>query len=127
MGCPDVETGAAGPGGVAVIAPIRVQLSRKKGWRLPPNTVVVSRPHRWGNPFKVGGYAEVPNKRGSTFRRIKDQASAVRWFKAMLRGGETPPFSLADIRCELRGKNLACWCKPGTPCHADVLLEISNA
>lgn len=26
----------------------------------------------------------------------------------------------------LRGKNLACWCKPGTPCHADVLLKAAN-
>jgi hypothetical protein len=28
---------------------------------------------------------------------------------------------------ELRGKNLACWCKPGEPCHADVLLELANS
>jgi hypothetical protein len=28
---------------------------------------------------------------------------------------------------ELRGKRLACWCKPGSPCHADVLLELANA
>ena len=27
---------------------------------------------------------------------------------------------------ELAGKNLACWCKPGAPCHADVLLELAN-
>jgi hypothetical protein len=27
----------------------------------------------------------------------------------------------------LRGKNLACWCKPRDPCHGDVLLEIANA
>ena len=27
---------------------------------------------------------------------------------------------------ELRGKNLACWCKAGTPCHADVLLKLAN-
>lgn len=27
---------------------------------------------------------------------------------------------------ELRGRSLACWCKPGCPCHADVLLEIAN-
>jgi hypothetical protein len=27
---------------------------------------------------------------------------------------------------QLRGKNLACWCKPGAPCHADVLLELAN-
>jgi hypothetical protein len=30
-----------------------------------------------------------------------------------------------DIR-QLRGKNLACWCKPGQPCHADILLELAN-
>jgi len=27
---------------------------------------------------------------------------------------------------ELRGKNLACWCKPDAPCHADVLLKLAN-
>lgn len=32
-----------------------------------------------------------------------------------------------DIRLELRGKNLACWCRAGAPCHADVLLEIANS
>jgi Domain of unknown function (DUF4326) len=34
--------------------PIRVQLSRKKGWRMPANTVNVARPSKWGNPFVVG-------------------------------------------------------------------------
>ena len=33
--------------------PVRVRLSRKKGWRKPPNTVVVSRPTKWGNPFSI--------------------------------------------------------------------------
>jgi len=28
---------------------------------------------------------------------------------------------------ELRGRDLACWCPPGCPCHADVLLERANA
>ena len=27
----------------------------------------------------------------------------------------------------LGGKNLACWCPLGHPCHADVLLEVANA
>jgi hypothetical protein len=36
------------------------------------------------------------------------------------------PHALAAIRRELRGKDLACWCKPGEPCHADVLLELAN-
>lgn len=30
--------------------------------------------------------------------------------------------------CEhLRGKNLACWCKPSCACHADVLLDLANS
>lgn len=33
-----------------------------------------------------------------------------------------PPPSLEP----LRGKNLACWCKPDARCHADVLLELAN-
>lgn len=33
--------------------PERVQLSRAKGWRMPPNTVKVCRPGPWGNPFVV--------------------------------------------------------------------------
>jgi hypothetical protein len=27
---------------------------------------------------------------------------------------------------ELRGLNLACYCGPDEPCHADVLLELAN-
>lgn len=33
---------------------------------------------------------------------------------------------LKEAKIELRGKNLACWCKPGTPCHADILLKLVN-
>jgi hypothetical protein len=34
--------------------------------------------------------------------------------------------TIDDIKRELRGKNLACWCKLSEVCHADVLLEIAN-
>jgi hypothetical protein len=36
------------------MTPKRIQLSRKKGWKMPPNTLSVARPGPWGNPFKVG-------------------------------------------------------------------------
>ena len=36
------------------MTPKRIQLSRKKGWRKPEGAIVVARPSRWGNPFKVG-------------------------------------------------------------------------
>jgi len=97
-------------------APQRVQLSRRKGWRLPPNTVVVSRPGRWGNPHKLS--AGVPATREA-------RAEVVNKFRVYLEGGALP-YDAAEVRSELRGKNLACWCKLGAPCHADVLLAIAN-
>jgi hypothetical protein len=41
---------------------------------------------------------------------------------AELRDAAGYPSDLAP----LRGKNLACWCPLDGPCHADVLLELSN-
>jgi hypothetical protein len=34
--------------------------------------------------------------------------------------------TVEDVRRELAGKDLACWCPLDQPCHADVLLEIAN-
>lgn len=31
------------------------------------------------------------------------------------------------VPLNLRGRDLACWCPLGQPCHADVLLEVANA
>lgn len=110
--------------------PIRVQLSRKRGWRIPPNTVVVARPSKWGNPYTIG-------KSASLFAQsvyVPDAKTAVRLFKAYVdipRGeyiGHKRGMSIADQAYrELRGKNLACWCPLDKPCHAEVLLEIANA
>ena len=35
--------------------------------------------------------------------------------------------TLAEIRRELSGRDLACWCPVDQPCHADVLLELANS
>jgi len=32
-----------------------------------------------------------------------------------------------DQQAQVRGKDLARWCPPDQPCHADVLLELANA
>src|SRR5690606_22039827 len=97
--------------------PVRVQLSRKKGWRMPANTVVVARPSKWGNRHD---------------HRIVGRAVAVRLYARDLGPGGSGigPISAIltadDVRRELRGKNLACWCPLDQPCHADVLLELAN-
>ena len=113
--------------------PQRIQLRRKCGFNLQGCSqnfnglpaVHVARPGKWGNPFKVESF--LPAFDGLKDAQAMAQAAAVQAFRQMLKDGRTAPFNLADIRIELRGKNLACWCKPGTPCHADVLLEIANA
>lgn len=114
--------------------PIRIQRTRTKGWKMPPNTVNVCRPGKWGNPFRVGGYFMVGDPGKSLFQMtwcesylpdpkftlIKNAEMAVEFYKRLLATGYRKDLS------ELRGKNLACWCKIGEPCHADILLEIAN-
>lgn len=42
------------------------------------------------------------------------------------RRGHFARVTTAEIRAELSGHDLACWCKLTDPCHADVLLAIAN-
>lgn len=43
------------------------------------------------------------------------------------RGHFLGSITVDTIRAELAGRDLACWCAIGQPCHADVLLAIANA
>lgn len=74
---------------------------------MPANTVYVGRPTIWGNPFKIGMLG-VPDKAAAVemFRRLIDRPEHHRYFV----------FTRERIKTDLRGKNLACWCKEGEPC-----------
>lgn len=69
----------------------------------------VDRSTKWGNPFPVSGFGQ-----DGAVERFRVFAAAT---------ARLDPTWLAP----LRGRDLACWCKPGEPCHADVLIEIANA
>lgn len=107
--------------------PERIALSRRKGWRMPENTVKVDRSTKWGNPHDWRDWIEQWPFRGP----YQGEISRDEWCRAMA----TQAFE-EDIRDgvivlpveELRGKNLACWCKHKShkSCHADVLLELAN-
>lgn len=106
----------------------RITLARAKGWRMPPNTVKVDRSTKWGNPFSTHMATEAGCR--------NPQRAVVDAFRSWLDGNpwacgadryEDRRNAILSGLPELRGKNLACWCKPGTPCHADVLLELANA
>ena len=113
------------------ITPVRLQLSRKKGFRLvSPNELpikVVSRPSKWGNMYgreDYRFYEENGYPSGWTWQRM-----AAGDFELALHSGDLA-FSVEDVKLYLSGYNLACWCplpEEGKPdyCHAAVLLHVA--
>ena len=115
--------------------PVRLQLSRKKGFnlqRLSMETnglpaVNVARPNKWGNPFAIGEQYRAVDDAGRSQGQYtcRSAAEAKECFGNFMQQDQS-----SELRCEattdLRGRNLACWCAPGAPCHADVLLELAN-
>jgi hypothetical protein len=109
----------------------RIQRKRTKGWRMPPNTVYVGRPTKWGNPWTPANVSKVvivkqPNapqqfESGGT----ATVAECVVYYREDILDGSIG-LSAEEIQNELRGKDLACWCPLDKPCHADVLLELAN-
>lgn len=97
--------------------PVRLQLSRKKGFNLQELSrrtnglaaVKCDRTTKYGNPFAYD-----------------DAAESVAMFKSAL--PELIFFQMGGDEglAEIRGKNLACWCKADALCHVDVLLELAN-
>jgi len=55
------------------------------------------------------------------------RAEAVREYCAWLHGTPAGRAVKRAARRELRGRNLACWCPTGHPCHAHELLKVANA
>ncbi|MEU0671329.1 DUF4326 domain-containing protein [Streptomyces sp. NPDC006172] len=132
--------------------PRRIQRRRTKGWRTPTDSqgrkpIYVGRGTPFGNPCtqvrmpaldgsewehegrlgKVSGqrHAFVHPDKTITWHLVKDATpeQAV----AMYRGWLARRQDLAErARQELAGRDLMCWCPPGRPCHADVLLELAN-
>jgi hypothetical protein len=101
--------------------PVRIQLSRRKGFKLRETSLAINgllplkvdRTTNYGNPYAKKALVDV------------DARLLVALFRDHLR--HDPSGFWKDALPNLRGKNLACWCKPGDPCHADVLLELANA
>lgn len=55
-----------------------------------------------------------------------DRASALLRYRRWLGRLDDAADFKREIVAELRGKDLACWCRLDQPCHADVLLELAN-
>ena len=96
-----------------MMEPVRIQRKRTKGWRMPSNTIYVGRPSIWENEF--------------TIKSCGSALEAVHMFEHdVLKFSCFHPGDYETWIGHLKGKNLACWCPPGQPCHADVLLKLAN-
>jgi hypothetical protein len=125
-------------------AAVRLQLSRVKGFDLQAHSLAtnglpavnVARPGRFGNPFSVQQAADIHDCRSESAHHY-----AVGWFEEWITtpltaeahqpmhewdGYQKQHARITAGLAELRGKNLACFCKPGLACHADVLLRLAN-
>jgi probable phosphoglycerate mutase len=73
--------------------------------KLSPDVIVVTRPTKWGNPHPLD----------------LGRAEAIRRYREDLLAGRLA-ISVDDVKRELRGRDLACYCPLDEQCHADVLL-----
>ena len=81
-----------------------------------PYDIYIGRPSKWGNPFSH-------IKDGKTLANyiVKDRNEAIESYRKWIIEGDGKHL-LNDLH-ELRGKTIACWCKP-LSCHGDVLSEL---
>ncbi len=77
--------------------------------------VYIGRPSIWGNPFSHRDFTKAQFK-------VETREQAVEAYRQWIK---TQPQLLARLP-ELKGKVLACWCKPQS-CHGDVLAELADA
>ncbi len=119
----------------------RVQRKRTKGFKLPENTKCVNRGTKWGNPIKLDGdmiYIDASYRRTILDPWVYvcqgDIYTVINLYCGLWDGSR---IINADFRhwnkkfqklnlSELKGKNLACFCPEGSPCHGDVLLKLAN-
>jgi len=104
--------------------PKRIRRSRSKGWKMPENTVYVGKGSKWGNPFKVG--------KDGTREYCVDLFNHLCCGRVCVTAGDHNQQlrvleAIKNDLHELRGKNLACWCRDdGKHCHGDTLLMLAN-
>lgn len=80
-----------------------------------PYDVYIGRRGKWGNEYS--------HKEGTLAKyKVKNVKEAIANYKRDLL---SDPEKILEVKQQLKGKVLGCWCKPG-PCHGDILLQIAN-
>jgi len=85
---------------------------------MPKGAVYVGRPSKFGNPFNV----TAERSRGEAVIAFNTWLTV----EGVTAGMPDKKQAILDGLQELRGKDLACWCPLGNPCHAYALLKLAN-
>lgn len=131
--------------------PVRLQLSRKKGFNLQELSLAtnglpavnVARPSIYSNPFQIGkpsGYLFNDGGDPAPLIPAMSREKCVEFFEQMARGILSPEMHpwghrwneriVSDrggfhrLKYDLRARNVACWCGPNDLCHGDVWLRL---
>lgn len=92
---------------------------------MPPDTVYVGRGSPWGNPFEIGKFGTRKDC-VHFFTRLLHGFLVISCPTELYRRQKDYLVHLQAHIGELRGKNLACWCRMDQECHADWLLVMAN-
>jgi hypothetical protein len=126
---------------VETIKPLRIRLSRAKGFDLQSlstslnglQAINVARPTLFGNPFThtdtaaaVEAYRRHCEGGTQHFEMGPGKLQFATNIHRMSLHHAWPEWLKTEGLPKLRGRNLACWCAPDKPCHADVLLELAS-
>lgn len=116
----------------------RVQRQRVKGKPgMPPNTLYVGRPTKYGNRYRVAWSGNGPKRWGvedtktghfviPNMGRMAAHLTCIDSYRAeMLIVKQEDPERYAELMESLKGyDSIACWCGVKTPCHGDVLIDL---
>lgn len=104
----------------------RIQRTRQAP--LPPHTLCVTRPGKYGNPYKItrwGKRWKVNWEFGVVFDTQKEaHLFAVLKFLELITADRAWRDEFTRECAEKQIEHLACWCKPNEICHADIWLAV---
>lgn len=93
---------------------------------MPKNTISIARPGRYGNPYRIV-------ETGTGLFNVYNGSMLIAWAisKDMALDLSLEKYEEGlnheEIKKELKGKNVACFCKTTERCHGDILLKIANS
>lgn len=113
--------------------PRRIQRRRTRGWTAvdassnPNGYVFVGRGSGYGNSWKVGstGWTVLPG--GWIDKRPHEPLTREQAIASFINSRTYDIEFLRQIRADLAGKDLMCWCGLDRACHGDWLLEVANS